>query len=66
MIDIYTISRRFVTRTRVGDDILDFSSLLIALATLDAFCSIMYVMVSFMVSMSSCSCSVLNWFLSSC
>ena len=30
-----TISRRFVIRARVGDDILDFSGLLIVLATFD-------------------------------
>ena len=40
------ISRRFVTRALVGDDILDFSGLLIALATLDALRWIVYVMVS--------------------
>ena len=40
------ISHRFVNRARVGDDILDFCGLLIALATLDAFCWIMSVMVS--------------------
>ena len=51
------ISRRFVIRTRVGDDILDFSGLLIALATLDAPCWIMSVMVSHMVSMLSSYCS---------
>ena len=32
------ISRRFVIRARVGDDILDFCGLLVALATLDALC----------------------------
>ena len=32
------ISRRFVIRVRVGDDILGFCGLLIALATLDALC----------------------------
>ena len=31
----HTISRRFVIRALVGDDILDFNGLLIALATLD-------------------------------
>ena len=41
-----TISRRFVFRARVGDDVLNFSGLLIALATLDALCWIMPVMVS--------------------
>ena len=40
-----TISRRFVIRTCVGDDILDFSGLLIALATLDTLCWIMSVVV---------------------
>ena len=39
-----TISRRFFTRARVGDDILDFSGLLVALATLDVLCWIMSVM----------------------
>jgi len=34
----FTISRRFVIRTRVGDDILAFSGLVITLATLDALC----------------------------
>ena len=53
-----TISRHFVIRPRVGDDILDSSRLLIALATLDVICWIMSVMVSLMVSMSSISCSV--------
>ena len=52
------ISRRFIIRARVDDDILDFSGLLIGLATLDALCWIMAVMVSLMVSMSSSSCSV--------
>ena len=57
------ISRRFVNSAFVCDDILDFSGLLIALATLDAFCWIMSVMVSLMVSMSSSFCSVSNRFL---
>ena len=57
--------RRFIIRARVGDDILDFSGLLIALATLDALCWIMSVTVSLMVSMSSSSYSVSNWFLNS-
>ena len=57
------ISRRFVIRAFVGDDILDFSGMLIVLATLDALCLIMYVMVSLMVSLSSCSVS--NRFLNS-
>ena len=55
-----TISRCFVIRPRVGDDNLDFSGLLIALATLEALCWIMYMMVSRMVSMSSSSSCVLN------
>ena len=55
-----TISRRFVIRARVGDDILDSNGLLIALASLDTLCWIMSVMVCFMVSMSSSSCSVSN------
>ena len=42
-----SISRRFVIRVRVGDDILDFW--------------IMYLMISLKVSMSSSSCSVSNW-----
>ena len=58
------ISRRFVVRTHVGDDIIDLSGLVIVLATLDALCWIMYVMVSMMVSMSSSSC-VSNRFLNS-
>ena len=60
-----TISRRFIIRARVGEDILNFSGLLIALVTLDALCWIMYVMVALMVSMSSSSCIVLNRFLNS-
>ena len=56
------ISRPFVIRARVGDDILDFSGLLIALAT-DALCWIMSVMVSLIVSMSSSSIRVSNRFL---
>ena len=59
---IRCLSRRFVIRTRFGDDNLDLSGLLIALATIDALCWIMYVMVSLMVSMSSSSCSVSNRF----
>ena len=59
------ISRPFVIRARVGDDILDFCSLLIALATLDALCWVMSMMVSLMVSMSSSSCSVSNRFVNS-
>ena len=47
------ISRCFVIRARIGDDILDLCGLVIALATLDALCWIMSVMVSLMVSMSS-------------
>ena len=43
-----TIYFRFVIKARVGDDILDFCGLLIALATLDALCWIMSVMVSLM------------------
>ena len=54
------ISRRFVIRALVGDDTLDFCGLLIGLATLDALCWIMSVMVSFTVSISSSSCSVSN------
>ena len=51
-----TIYRRFVVRTHVGDAIIDLSGLVIVLATLDALCWIMSVMVSMMVSMSSSSC----------
>ena len=54
------ISRRFFIRARVGDDVLDFCGLLIALAALDALCWIMSVMVSLMVSMLSSSCNVPN------
>ena len=60
-----TISRRFVIRARVGDDILNLCGLLIALTTpgtLDLLCWIMSVMTSLMVSMSSSSCSVSNRF----
>ena len=56
-------SRHFFIRARVGDDILDFCGLLIALAILDALCWIKSVMVSLMVSLSSSSCSVSNRFL---
>ena len=59
------ISRRFVIRAFVGEDILNFSGLLIALANLNALCWIMSVVVSLMVPMSSSSCSVLNRFLNS-
>ena len=59
------ISRRFVTRARVGDDILNLCGLLIALTTLDALYLIIPVMVLLMVSMSSSSCSVSNRFLNS-
>ena len=59
------ISLRFVIKVRVGDDILDFLGLLIALSTLDALCWIMSVMVSLIESMSSGSCSVSNRFLNS-
>ena len=59
------ISRRFVIKVHVGDDILDFCGLLIALATLDALCWIMSTMLSLMVSMSSSSCSVSNRFINS-
>ena len=48
-----------------GDDIVDISGLLMAFATLDAPNWIMSVMVSLMVSTSSSSCRVLNWFLNS-
>ena len=58
-----TISRLFVIRDRVGDDILDFSYLLIALATLDALCWVVSVMVSLMASRS---CSFSNRCLNSC
>ena len=37
-----TVSRRFVIMARVGDDILDLSSLLIVLANIDALCWIIY------------------------
>ena len=60
-----TISRRFVMRVRVDDAILDISGLLIALATLDALCLILSVVVSLMVSMSSSSCNLSNRFLNS-
>ena len=56
-----TISRRFALWARVGDDIVDFSGLLIVFATLDALCRTMSVMVSLMVSMSSSFCSISSW-----
>ena len=59
------ISRRFIIRARVGDDILDFCGLFISLATLSAVRWITSVMVSFMVSMSPSYCSVSNRFLNS-
>ena len=59
------ISRRFVIKTRVVDDIFDFFGLLIALAIFEALCWIMSVIVSLMVSMASSSCSVTNQFLNS-
>ena len=55
-------TRCFVTRARGADDILDLSALLIALATIDALCWIMSVLVSFLVSMSSSCCSAWNRF----
>ena len=58
------ISRRFVIKVRVVDDIPHLCGLLIALATLDALCWIKFVMVSLMVLMSSISFSVSNRFLS--
>ena len=60
-----TISHRFVIMACVDDDLLDFSGLLIALATLDAHCSIVSVMVSLMVPMSSSTYVVSIWFLNS-
>ena len=60
-----TISCHFIIRACVWYDILNFSSLLIALATLDVLCWIMSVMVLLMVSMLSSSCSVPNQFLNS-
>ena len=59
------ISSRFVIRAFVGEDILNFSGLLIVLATLNALYWIMSMIVSLMVSMSSSSFSVLNRFLNS-
>ena len=47
-----TIPRRFVIKTRVGDDILDCCGLLIAFANLEAPSWIMYVKDSLIVSMS--------------
>ena len=58
------ISRRFVIRARIGDDILYHCGLLIVLATRDMLCWILSWMVSLMVSMSSSSCSISNMFLS--
>ena len=48
-----TISRRFFISGRVGDDILEVSGLLIALATFDALCWIMDVMISTIITLSS-------------
>ncbi|KAK2170754.1 hypothetical protein NP493_1143g00056 [Ridgeia piscesae] len=59
------ISHRFFITAHVGEVILDLCGLLIAVATLDALCWIMSVMVSLMVSMSSSSCNVSNRFLNS-
>ena len=59
-----TISRRFI-RARVGDDIFDFCGMLTALATFDALCWIVFVVVSLMVSISSSSSSVSYRFLNS-
>ena len=59
------ISRRFVNRARVDDDILDLCGLLIELSTLDGLFWIMSMIVSLMVSMSSSSCSFSNRFLNS-
>ena len=59
------VVRCFIITGRVGDKILDSSGLLFVLATLLAFCWIMYVMFCLMVSMSSSSNSVFNWFLNS-
>ena len=55
-----TIAQRFVVTARGGDDILDFSGLLVALATVGVLCWNMSVIVSLMVSMSSSSCCVSN------
>ena len=52
-------------RAHVGNDILNFSGLLVILATLDALCWIMSVMVLHMVSILTSSCSVPNQFLNS-
>ena len=62
---IPAILRRFATRAVFVMIIIDFCGLLIALATIDALCWIMSVMVSLMVSMSSGSCSVSNRLLNS-
>ena len=55
-----TITRDLVNRARVGDNILHFSVLVVALATFVARCWVMSVMLLLMVSMSSISCSVSN------
>ena len=59
------ISHHFGIKACVDDDILDFCGLFIALATLDALCWIVSVMVSLMGSMLSSSCSVSNQVLNS-
>ena len=46
---VSTISCRFIIRAQDDDDVLDFSGLLIAIATLFALCWIMSVMLSLMV-----------------
>ena len=53
----HTIARPFIIRAHVGDDILDFSGLLIVLAILVALYRIMHVMLLPPVSMLSRSCS---------
>ena len=61
----FTIPRLFDFRARVGDGILDLCGLIIALATVDALCWIMSVMVSLILSISCSSCGDSNRFLNS-
>ena len=56
-----TICRRFAIKARIGDDTLDFNGLLIAVATFDALCWTMSVMVLLVVSTSSLLCSGIRY-----
>ena len=56
---------RFFIRALVGDDIFGFFCFLVCFAMLNALCWIISVMFLFRLSMSSCSSSAVNLFLSS-